>query len=148
MSTRAPTALVMLAVMATSCVTGEYARYSIDEPIAAERIDALQPGTDDLTTCLRALGAPHRAFEYRAAADGTAGVMLLWMWRDESGWGLQVSSPLDEAPVSFEFDRSYDDLPACALWFGADLRLERARLGSVRDLLPARVRPAVVGDDP
>jgi hypothetical protein len=38
------------------------------------------------------------------------------------------------------------DLPGYMLWFGPDLRLERAKKGMLGDLLPGRLRPSAVVD--
>src|SRR5204863_6948788 len=109
----------------------------------AEQLGALRPGHDTLATCLHALGAPNRVFEYRVEADGSSGMALLWYSRAEVGWGVDVSSPVEEAPASVAFDSSDASLPGCVLWFGKDLVLEMWRAGTVGDLLPRRVRPSV-----
>lgn len=137
----AAAALALLGLLAGGCVTGGYQRETADEPVPAERLDALRPGTDDLGACLRALGAPNRVFEY--AGDGMA---LLWYWQDATGWGLSFSSGRDEAPGSLQFDFADKELPGTVLWFGADLVLERWRRGTIGELLPAHVRPASPAD--
>ncbi len=128
------------------CVTGSYEHVVVDEPVAATGLAALQPGTDTLATCLHRLGAPNRVFEYRATADGRAGMALLWSWRHAAGWGIDVSSGDDSVPGSVSFDALATELPACMLWFGPDLVLERWRAGTVGDLLPGRRRPVLLGE--
>lgn len=145
---RAAAALPALALVLANagCVTGSYARASIDEPVLLPRLEALQPGRDDLGTCLAALGAPQRVFEYQVAADHTSGAALLWYWRDASGFGVDVSSGTRDVPGSLQLDYLGTDLPGCMLWFGPDLVLERWQLGQVGDLLPTRVRPGAPPD--
>jgi hypothetical protein len=123
------------------CVSGSYERASTDEPLPIVQLGALQPGRDDLTSCLARLGAPHRVFEYRFDADQPSGAALLWFWRDSSAFGVEVSSPSDNVPGSVRFDQNGTDLPGCMLWFGPDLVLERWQQGLVGDLLPQRLRP-------
>lgn len=140
MTRRAGIALATLALAAAGCVSGSYARATIDEPLPTARLDALQAGRDDLAACLRVLGAPHRVFEYRTDGGGPSGAALLWFWRDSRGFGVEVSSPSDQVPGSVSFDFAGADLPGCMLWFGPDLVLERWQQGLVGDLLP-RLRP-------
>lgn len=140
-------AAVFAVVLATGgCVTGNYGHTSFDEPIADERVAALVPGQASLTDCLQTLGAPSRVFEYRVGPTGESGMALLWFWRDQAGWGLDASSGDDAIPGSVSFDAVATDLPGFVLWFGPDLRLERARKGTLGDLLPGRLRPSAVVD--
>lgn len=136
-------ACVLLASLlsAAGCVTGSWSRDSNGEPVLQERLERLRPGEDSLGDCLQRLGAPDRVFEHDVAPDGSAGVALLWVWRDEAGFGIEVSSGQDEAPGSFEFDYAGVDLPGCVLWFAPDLVLQRWRAGLVGDLMPRRPRP-------
>jgi hypothetical protein len=140
MTLRARGTLWLLALVGGGCVSGSYSRASIDEPLPPGRLEALQAGRDDLQSCLRVLGAPHRVFEYRTERSGPCGAALLWFWRDSSGFGVELSSPSDNVPGSVRFDLSGTELPGCMLWFGPDLVLERWQQGLVGDLLP-RVRP-------
>ncbi|MBL9078837.1 MAG: hypothetical protein JNL08_15130 [Planctomycetes bacterium] len=133
--------------LAAGCVQGSYDRAAFDEPIAVERLQALRPGQDDLRRCLAELGAPHRVFEHAVAADGSAGVALLWYWRDQTGFGVELSSGRDDAPGSLSYDQGDVDLPGCMLWFGRDLVLERWQQGLVGDLVPRRARPTAAAGD-
>ena len=140
---RAAFLALLLGLLPPACVSGEYAADSNDEPLAAERLGAMHAGPDTLATCLHALGAPNRVYEYRVEPDGSSGMALLWYWRQEVGWGVEVSSPTDEVPASASYGASDAELPGCVLWFGKDLVLEMWRTGAVGDLLPRRVRPSV-----
>ncbi len=131
-------------LFAAGCVSGDWNRAGLGEPIARERLDALRRGTDTLGACLASLGAPERVFEHDVAPDGSSGVALLWYWRDEAGFGVEVSSGRDEVPGSLSFDFVGVDLPGCVLWFDRDLVLQEWRSGLVGDLLPRRVRPSGV----
>ena len=136
----APAALLL----AASCITGSYSHVCVDEPLPSEWLAALQPGTDTLGSCLDRLGAPHRVFEYRVGPDRTAGMALLWFWRDAAGWGVQVSAGTKDVSGSVSFDQLSTDLPGCVLWFGPDLVLEKWRAGKIGDLLRGRTRPSRV----
>ncbi len=141
--TRRPVVLSPLLIAALAgCVSGDYARTTFDEPVVTARLELLRPRQDDLGRCLAMLGAPHRVFEYRVAPDLTAGMALLWYWREGRGFGIEVSSPSDDVPGSLSFDLDGLDLPGCMLWFGPDLVLEGWRSGRVGDLLAQRARPA------
>lgn len=136
------------AALAAACVTGSYSRERFNEPVPPERLAALAPGVDTLASCLAALGAPNRVFEYRVGPDRGSGAALLWYWRDEPGWGLTVSVPIRQASARLTIDRLSAELPACVLWFDERLVLERWREGRIGELIPGRLRPAPVLDDP
>ncbi|MFN3241285.1 MAG: hypothetical protein ACE37K_07190 [Planctomycetota bacterium] len=130
-----------------ACVTGNYNQVSINEPVDLELLRALQPGKDDLTTCLQKLGAPVDVQEYQVGMDLSSGVALIWYWSQQYGWGLDISAPVgDDASLSFEMDFGGNHLPGCVLWFDRDLVLERWREGLVGELLQGRRRPAPVLD--
>ncbi|MBL8751299.1 MAG: hypothetical protein JNK78_19235 [Planctomycetes bacterium] len=132
----------LLLLIAAGCVTGEWNRAGLGEPVPRERLEALHRGADTLGACLASLGAPERVFEHDVAPDGSSGVALLWYWRDEAGFGVDVSAGREEVPGSVSFDFVGVDLPGCVLWFDRDLVLQEWRSGLVGDLLPRRVRPA------
>ncbi len=140
-------AAALAAVLATAgCVTANYGHTSFGEPVDDAAFAALVSGEATLADCLQALGAPVRVFEYRVGPTGESGMVLLWSWRDEAGWGIDVSSGDDAIPGSVSFDAVSTDLPGCVLWFGPDLRLEKARKGTLGDLLPRRLRPSAAGE--
>jgi len=130
-----------------ACVTGDYSQVSFNEPVDLQALRAMRPGEDDLSSVLAQLGAPVDVREYRVDPDRASGVALVYFWRRQYGWGLDISAPVyDDASVSFEMDFAGTDLPGCVLWFDQDLVLERWREGLVGDLLGVRRRPAPVLD--
>lgn len=130
-----------------ACVTGEYNQVSINEPVDLELLRRLEPGKDDLTSCLRKLGAPVDVQEYRVGSDLSSGVALIWYWSQQYGWGLEISAPVgDDASLNFEMDFGGNHLPGCVLWFDERLVLESWREGLVGELLQGRRRPAPVLD--
>jgi hypothetical protein len=140
------TALALLLPLVTQlagCITGTYSHNYVDEPIATARLEALVPGRDTLSTCLAALGAPNEVVEYQAEPNGRAGMVLVWYWQQDAGWGLDVSMP-GSVPGGLTFKRKRETLPGCVLWFGSDFVLQQWRAGSVSELLAERVRPAFV----
>tara|TARA_R110002094_G_scaffold27834_21_gene40863 strand:- start:6 stop:425 length:420 start_codon:yes stop_codon:yes gene_type:complete len=133
----------LLALLSVSCVTGEFAQRTVNEPVDLQLLRQLQVGKDDLGTCLAMLGAPVDAREYDVAADGTSGLALVWFWSRQVGWGLRASwSITREASASFEFDWAGTNMPGCVLWFDHDLKLTNYREGLVGELLPKRTRPS------
>ena len=130
--------LALLGALSLPACVG-YIRFRKDEPIPPDLLAQIEPG-QELGECLQRLGAPHHAFEYRGN-----GMALLWVWQDTDDWSVDIRVPLQEDfSASFELDLTDANLPGCVLWFGEDLRLERWRTGTLGDLVPGRVRPAVV----
>lgn len=137
----------MPALALGACVTGDYSQVSFNEPVDLQALRAMTPGEDNLSSVLAQLGAPVDVREYRVGPDRASGVALVYFWRRQYGWGLDISAPVyDDASVSFEMDFAGTDLPGCVLWFDQDLVLERWREGLVGDLLGVRRRPAPVLD--
>lgn len=128
-------------LLLASCVTGSWSQVTIDEPLPTALIAALQPGEHTLTDCLRQLGAPNRLLEWNVTEDSHSGLVMLWLWRDARGFGVQVSGNVDEASGSFAFDLLGTDLTGCALWLDAGLVLREIRTGPVGELLATRRRP-------
>lgn len=125
------------------CITGSWDRDATDDPIASAALAALQPGTDTLGTCLQLLGAPSRVFEYHVEPDGSSGMLLLWCASEQVAWGLEAAGGTQDVSASVSLDQADTELTGCALWFGADLCLERWRRGRIGELLAARRRPSV-----
>lgn len=136
------------AFLAAGCVTGDWRGATIDEPVPSERLDALRPGRDTLRECLASLGAPTFVQEHARRTDGSAGMVLVWTWSDAGGFGVNLSTGRDDAPVRLEYDQDGTDQPACVLWFDRDLVLERWRTGTTGELLPRRVRSAAPDPEP
>ena len=134
-------------VLLAGCVSGKYSHVSLNEPLDLEGLMTLHAGVDRLDACLARLGAPNRVFEYRVAPDRSSGMALLWVWRDEVGWGIEVSGALKEVSGSVSYDQLNQNLPGCVLWFDAELVLESWRMGKIGDLLPRRVRPSPAVQD-
>jgi hypothetical protein len=127
----------------TGCVRLSYLVQHVEEPVVGTAVGVLQPGADDLGSCLRLLGAPHFVWEYRG--DGMA---LGWVYSDAAGWSLTVSYTVTRfVTPSFDMDMEDTDLPGAVLWFDRDLRLLEMREGRMRDLTSGlRRRPAPVED--
>ncbi len=134
--------LVLLAVIGQlvlnqSCVRLSYVTQTVDSPLDEAKFRSLKPGTDNLTTSLDALGAPHHVFEH-----DVHGVAMLWHHVRESGLGFAASySVVRAAPgASFSFSESEMDGSGAMLWFSPDLKLVRYELGSVRQLMMSVAR--------
>ena len=131
--------LAMAAMLASSCVQLSYDATRAEEPLPPAAIAALQPGRDDLTSCLRDLGAPHFVWEYRRV-----GMALGWVSEDTRNWNVNASYNFDRfSNARFKAAWANSDLPGVVLWFDAELRLERVRQGRMRDLVQGlKQRPA------
>lgn len=139
----APLGLTMAALLATSCVKLSYDATRAEEPLPAAAVAALQPGRDDLTSCLHELGAPHFVWEYRRF-----GMALGWVSEDTRNWNVDASYNFDRfTNARLKAAWANSDLPGVVLWFDAELRLERVRQGRMRDLVQGlKQRPADLDD--
>ena len=138
-------ALIALLPWCSGCLRLSYNVSHFEAPVNQEVFAALQPGKDDLDSCLRQLGAPHQVFEYRRH-----GMALLWLHRRSTGFGLRASySAVRFAPsASFSFDSDSADFEGAMLWFDQDLVLERCRQGKARELtLGLKQRPAFLDEE-
>jgi len=124
------------ALLLAGCVSGNYTRMLVNEPIDDARIAALSAGSD-LQVCLDALGAPARVWETDAGRFAVA-----YGWIRQRGWSIRASYPLASF---FSASISYEDrlrkMRGAVLWFDSDLKLVEAKTGQLADLLPRR-RPA------
>ncbi len=122
------------------CVSGNYTRLSVNEPVDEDVVAALPAGAD-LQVCLGRLGAPIRVWETEAGRYAMA-----YGWLRDRGWGVKVSYSLTEfAPsASFSFDSTVKKMRGAVLWFDDELKLVEAKTGLLSDLLPPRRRPVDV----
>jgi len=142
---RKPFLLLPLLVLAAGCVRFGWGGTWREQPLDRVVLAGLVPGTDDLESCLRKLGAPHYVWEY--LGDGVA---LGWYFRDAYDLDFNVSySFSDKTPgASFGLDWDQASLPGAVLWFDADLKLQRVREGDLSELTSGlRQRPSMVDDD-
>ena len=122
------------------CVSAEYRREIVHEPIARERLSALEPGVSDLGACLAALGAP--AYVWEHSGDGLA---LGYGWYRHAHWGVGASYQLSRGVTA---SMNYDDIDAVTrgyvLFFDGTWKLTAVRSGYLRDLTQGlgRRRPA------
>ena len=126
------------ALLLAGCVSGNYTRVLVNEPIDETRLASLEPGAD-LQLCLDALGAPLRVWETE-----TGRFALAYGWIRQRGWSVRVSYPLASY---FSASISYQDqlrkMAGAVLWFDRDLKLIEAKTGQLSDLLPRR-RPSSI----
>jgi hypothetical protein len=127
-------------VLLAGCVSGNYTRLSVNEPVDEDAVAALPAGAD-LQVCLGRLGAPIRVWETDAGRYAMA-----YGWLRERGWGVRASYSLDNLlpSVSFSFDSELKKMRGAVLWFDGEMKLVEARTGLLSDLLPARRRPVDV----
>ena len=83
---RALTIPALLCSLLCGCVSLNWSRGNVNEPIADAALASLRPGEADLTQCLSTLGAPNLVWEYKI--DGLA---LAYAWVDSGGWGAGAS---------------------------------------------------------
>ncbi len=122
------------------CVSGNYTRVSVNEPVEEAAVAALPPGAD-LQVCLDRLGAPIRVWETEAGRYAMA-----YGWLRERGWGVQASYSLGAflPSASFSFDSQLKKMRGAVLWFDGEMKLVEAKSGLLSNLLPPRRRPVDV----
>lgn len=127
-------------LLLAGCVSGNYTRLSVNEPVDEEVVSALPAGAD-LQACLGRLGAPIRVWEAEAGRYAMA-----YGWLRERGWGVRASYSFDKLlpSASVSFDSQLKKMRGAVLWFDDELKLVEARTGLLSDLLPARRRPVDV----
>lgn len=127
-------------LLLAGCVSGNYTRLSVNEPVDEAVVAALPAGAD-LQVCLGRLGAPIRVWETEAGRCAMA-----YGWLRDRGWGVKVSySFSDLTPsASFSFDSTVKKMRGAVLWFDDQLKLVEAKTGLLSDLLPPRRRPVDV----
>ncbi len=133
-------ALLCLAPLASGCLTFTWERQTRDVAHSKSATDELRPAEASLAQCLDRLGAPLYAWEYKGN-----GMALAWGWLEDESKGITLSVPVAEhASASFSYDRIDARMRGIVLLFDADLKLELARRGYLRDLaiLYHRRRPA------
>jgi hypothetical protein len=129
-----------LAAALGGCVTYQYSRVSLHEPIADGDLAALAEEAAELGACLRRLGAPLRVYELGS------GVAIAYGWMDASAWGLDVSVSLREfVALQVSYDSAARLMEGAVLFFDGSLRLTRVERGLLADLTAplGRKRPSV-----
>jgi hypothetical protein len=132
--------LLLPALLLAGCVSGQYSRVIVNEPMDGEVITGLEPGTD-LQVCLDRLGAPLRVWESEAGQFAMA-----YGWIRERGWGVRASySFYPYAPgASINYSDDLKRMQGAVLWFDHEMSLIKARVGLLSDLIPPRRRPVDV----
>jgi hypothetical protein len=122
------------------CVSGNYTRLSVNEPVDEAVVAALPAGVD-LQVCLGRLGAPIRVWETEAGRYAMA-----YGWLRDRGWGVKVSYSFAQfvPSASFAFDSALKKMSGAVLWFDGEMKLVEAKTGLLSDLLPPRRRPVDV----
>lgn len=128
-----------LAPLLAGCISLNYISFVTEEPIADERVAALKPDRDDLTSCLRALGAPTLVWELP-----NGGVAVSYGWINEAHWGFSISLPIpdfDFQSASFDYDDEHARTIGFVLIFDGALVLRIVRRGYLRDITGDLKRP-------
>ena len=141
--TRRALSLLVMTLLASSCVSFGYTSRWIQEPIDPVRLDSLRPGQDNLGSCLARLGAPNFVWEYEG--DGAA---LGWVYSNSGSWRVRVSFGFGaRRNVSFSMTSTDIDHPGAVLWFDRDLQLLEWQEGLLAELVGKQPRrPAPVDD--
>ena len=121
-----------------SCVSLNWSRGNLNEPIPEVAIASLRPGETDLGGCLDVLGAPNLVWEY-----DVFGMAMAWLWSDAGGWGFSLSySFYRYAPAaSFNYDSADDERNGVVLLFDEQLILKEVSRGNLGELLPRPPAP-------
>ena len=138
MSLRRTGVLLACLLPLTACVRIAYTARWQRQPLDTAVLIGLRAGTDNLETCLAALGAPVFVWEYRGS-----GVAIGYVHSDTGDWSVQGSYSFGSfRSVSLGYGAESIDLPGVVLWFDESLRLIEYREGNLRDLTTGLRRPA------
>ena len=139
--------VVLLALLAASCVQFSWERNSRYGPVSSAALAALRPGESDLTQCLSAFGAPLWVWE--DVEGGRSGAALAWGWVGERDLGVRVSVPVSHGlAASVDYDRIDRRMKGVVLFFDEGWTLVRWRTGMLRDLShEVRRPPAALEED-
>ncbi|MEQ8765082.1 MAG: hypothetical protein RL885_14210 [Planctomycetota bacterium] len=125
-----------------SCVSFEYSRQSLNEPIKPVAVSQLTEKEAGLQDCLNRLGAPNELWE---TPEGFAAV---YGWYDQGAWNLTASANIRSVPLRFDYTSTNLDLRGVVLLFDRDAKLLRARVGRLAVITQdLRKRPVRVVSD-
>ena len=133
--------VLLAAVLAASCVSGDYGKVRTFRPPPDGAFEARVVGETCGDDAVSALGAPLQVIEVGR------GLALSWGWQKERGWELQVSAPIGDVQGSISYADTVNKLPGVVLFFGPDWTLLLKRRGFLGDLLPNRQPPRDVDDE-
>lgn len=120
----------------TSCVNLSFDRDVDSEPIHADDLARISPGTANLAACLDQFGAPTLAFEQPEQRFA-----LAWAWGDAFDWGISVSLPLRFGTnLSYKWSDAQLDFPAVLVLFDERQVAQQVRTGTLRDLTKGLVK--------
>ncbi len=135
-------AIVLVALLASSCLSGDWTRVRFQRQVTADVLASLPKRGLELQECLDRLGAPTLVFEHRVH-----GLVLAYVWEQRSEFGGSASVPVtaDGDSVSFSYTHANQRSRALALWFDDAWRLTDWREGPISSLLgEAPPRPATL----
>ena len=123
-------ASILVLLLLGSCISGNYTRFSRNEPVRDQDMAKLQPGVSDLGACLAALGAPTRVWE-----AGKGRIALAYTWLGQGDWGVSASYSITQfVSVRLSYDSVEVLTQGLVLIFDQELRLvsmERGLLSQI-----------------
>jgi hypothetical protein len=126
--------LLIAPLFLSGCLT--FLNTATNEPVNPDDVNALAVGTD-LQVCMDRLGAPIRVWE--TTPDRFA---IAYGWRAEHRWRLSLGWEVATfVRPSITIDNEARKLRGAVLWFDEDMKLVKAKMGLLSDLLPPRRRP-------
>lgn len=133
---------MLIALLATSCVSGDYERFDAEMPPEKAAVERLVIGESNLTSCLAELGAPLQVIELGA------GAVMAWGARRDVGWNVSANIPFsDSASGTLRFSQEHFGYRGVVLFFDEQLLLERIKRGWLAEILPdAQPRPQFIED--
>lgn len=138
---RTAVACVAVGCLLPACISFNYVRSQVGEPVPDAAVAPLKPQSATLAACLAQLGAPDLVWP---TDDGM--VNLAYAWTDTLNWGLAASwSVVRFAPVRVDFDSVDTEVKSVVLAFDADLRLHHISRGYLWDLAPSAQQSSAAG---
>jgi hypothetical protein len=134
-------AVLLLALLSSSCLSGRWQRTVFNQPIAAEVVEELPVGAS-LKDCLDVLGAPTIVREHRVH-----GLLLAWAWGKDRTVGASLSVPVYRSlGVSMGYNDRRVRPRGVVLWFDEEWVLERRDVGWLDAFVADERKPASLED--
>ncbi|MDP7062328.1 MAG: hypothetical protein QF489_05270 [Planctomycetota bacterium] len=109
----------VLLVCCVSCASVNFANKRFNTAPDRHAVEAVVPGSSNLTKCLEQLGAPTSV----ARSDDGQQYVLTWSWLDQFDWGFSVSVPVGDQSASFNWKDSEADTQYVRLFFDRNWQL-------------------------
>ncbi|MBL6757821.1 MAG: hypothetical protein ISQ11_15605 [Planctomycetes bacterium] len=133
--------VALIALLSSSCVTGDYNQTRVFQPVSVEAVDALEVGEAELGEALASLGAPLQVIELGA------GAALAWGWKESTDWNITGSANIGNVRGRIQYADAALEFPGVVLFFDQSWTLVAKERGFLSELLLRPQLPRLVEED-